>query len=39
MESLATPDSLHQRNRRLGRLLIGWILGLAVASFLVGWLR
>jgi len=31
-----TPDPLHERNRRTARFLIGWIVVLALVSFIVG---
>jgi len=33
------PDTLQHRNRRTARLLIGWIVGLAIVSIIVGVLR
>lgn len=39
MNDVPTPDSIRERNRRTAKLLMAWIVGLAVASLIVGLVR
>lgn len=39
MNESTTPEGLRERNRRTAKLLIAWIVGLAIASIIVGVLR
>jgi len=39
MADAARQPDLGERNRRLGIVLVGWILALAIASLIVIWVR
>lgn len=39
MEGIGSRPDLRQRNRRVGALLLVWIVALSLASLIVAWVR